>query len=131
MDWSHSITPEIPVAAILQHCTLANLPRLCTDVYQVEDIVTDGSTARTECLWGVFELECRPIRNGIRYALTSCPNAFQWTVTSRHGETVVHGSINQMTPDAEFAESIAEFLQNFRSGLQQQIHRNGNPPNEP
>lgn len=121
MDWSHIIIPEIPVTTVMQHCTLANLPQLCADVYSVGQIADDNATAHTECLWGVFELECRPVRNGVRYALTSCPNAFQWTITSRHGETVVHGSINQMAPDPEFAESIAEFLQNFCTGLEQQM----------
>lgn len=122
MDWAHTITPEISVATILQQCTLANLPHLSEDVYSVDHISADGSTANAECMWGVFEVECRPVRNGVRYALTSCPNAFQWTITSRHGETVVHGSINQMSPDPEFAESIAEFLQHFCSGLEQQPH---------
>ena len=73
-------------------------------------------------MWGVFEVECRLVRNGVRYALTSRPNAFQWTITSRHGETVVHGSINQMSPDPEFAESIEEFLHHFCSRLEQQTH---------
>lgn len=120
MEWAHKITPEIPVAEVLAQCSLANLPVLCEDVYSVEHIATDAGVAQAACVWGEFEIACRPIKNGVSYALISCPNAFQWSITSRNGVTLVHGSINQMQPDPEFAESLIEFLQNFCAGLKAQ-----------
>ncbi|BBO99340.1 hypothetical protein [Sulfuriferula nivalis] len=119
MEWACTLTPEIPVTELLARCTLANLPALCADVYSVEHVTTDGAYAHVGCVWGEFEMERRPIKNGVRFALISCPNAFQWSITSRHGATVVHGSINQMQPDPEFAESIVDFMQNFCTGLRQ------------
>ncbi len=121
MELSHSIIPEIPVEKVVSHCTLKNLPSLCEDIYEVSEVAADGATAKTECLWGVFEVECRPVKNGVRYALTSCPNALQWTVTSRRGETTLHCSINQMAPEEEFAESIREFFQHFCAGVEREL----------
>ena len=123
MEWAHKITPEITVAEVLAQCSLAHLPTLCEDVYTVDHIATDGSIAQITCVWGEFEIACRPIKNGVSYALISCPNAFQWSVTSRNGVTLVHGSINQMHPDPEFAESLIEFLQHFCVGLETQTGR--------
>lgn len=123
MELSHIITPEISTDRLVKLCTLENLPSLCEDVYAVNEVAADGATAKTECLWGVFEVECRPVKNGVRYALTSCPNALQWTVTSRRGETTLHCSINQMQPEEEFAESIREFFLHFGEGLERALRQ--------
>ena len=118
MEWMHVLSPALSENNIHKHCTLQNLPQLCSDVYEVNLTDTDGRHGEISCIWGVFQLEVYPIKNGVRYALTSCPNALQWTVTSRHGETTIHCSINQTTPDPEFAETIESFLLHFYLGLQ-------------
>ena len=119
MEWLHILSPALSESAIHTHCTLQNLPQLCRDVYQVTASDTHGRHGEISCIWGVFQTEVYPIRDGVRYALTSCPNALQWTVTTRHGETTLHGSINQAQPDPEFADSIRDFMLNFYQGLQQ------------
>ncbi|HNQ04691.1 MAG TPA: hypothetical protein PKH69_08770 [Thiobacillaceae bacterium] len=118
MEWLHVITPAIPEAELRARCTLARLPALCADVHEV-DAVGDAERGEISCVWGLFDARCTAVRNGVRYELLSCPNALQWTVTTRNGETTLHASINVARGDPEFIESIATFLANFRHGLEQ------------
>ena len=118
MEWLHVLSPALSESNIHTHCTLQNLPQLCSDVYEVTASDADVRQGEINCIWGAFKIEVYPLKNGIRYALTGCPNALQWTVTTRHGETTLHGSINQTTPDPEFAETIESLLLHFYQGLQ-------------
>ena len=121
MEWFYIISPTMAEHQILQHCTISNLPQLCSDVYEI--INTDnGRLGEISCVWGVFQIEAYPVKNGMRYALVSCPNALQWTITTRHDVTTLHCSINQAAPDPDFADSIRDFIENFHQGLQKSIH---------
>lgn len=117
MEWIYQFTPGIPAEEIVERCTLSNLPALCAGVHAVPEVETGGRRATIECVWGVFSATVEPIRNGVRYALVTCPNALQWTVTTRHGMTTVHLTINDVSPDADFAESIREFVESFHDRL--------------
>ena len=108
MEWFYHITPGIPVETLTGQCTLAALPALCAGVYAVPEIDAAGQRATIECVWGVFTATVEPIRNGVRYALITCPNALQWTVTTRHGKTTLHLTVNDAEPDRDFVESIRE-----------------------
>jgi hypothetical protein len=116
MEWMYRIEPAVEVARLEVLCALSALPALCADVYEVTESQL-GERAEASCVWGVFDTRRSSIRNGVRYELLSCPNALQWTVTTCKGETILHGSINQEAPDADFAETIHVFLDNFRKGL--------------
>jgi hypothetical protein len=120
VEWFSGISPAVPAEQLRAICTLANLPLLCADVHE---LISEPGPDRGEisCVWGVFDASVEAIRNGVRYALTSCPNALQWTVTTRNGETTLHCSINQAAPDADFSQSIADFVANFRDGLQARL----------
>lgn len=120
MECCYRIEPAIPAERLEALCTLRALPALCADVYELTgEPVGDGDVERGEvsCVWGVFDTRVSRVRNGVRYELLSCPNALQWTVTTRGGVTTLHGSINQMEPDPDFAETIRLFLERFRDGL--------------
>lgn len=112
MEWFHEIEPVLTVSRVQEICTLAALPSLCADVYAVDE------AGRMECVWGVFEARCLPLRHGVRYELASCPHALQWSIASRHGEMLLHASINLPDPDPDFADSIVAFLGKFRDALQ-------------
>lgn len=112
MEWCYAIEPALAASRVQELCTLAALPSLCPDVYAVDD------AGRLECIWGVFEARCLPLRYGVRYELASCPHGLQWSITSRHGETMLHASISLPDPDPEFADSIAAFLGKLRDALQ-------------
>lgn len=121
MEWFYPISPGIPEAAIAQHCTLANLPALCASVHAVPEVDADGRRATIECVWGVFTATVEPIRNGIRYALVTCPNALQWTATTRNGITTLHLTINDAQPDPDFVETIREFMESFQARLPERL----------
>lgn len=123
MEWFYHISPGIPVTAIAKHCTLANLPALCASVHSVPEVEADGRRATIECVWGVFTATVEPIRNGIRYVLVTCPNALQWTVTTRHGITTLHLTINDAQPDPDFVESIREYMESFHARLSERLAR--------
>ncbi|TCV86331.1 hypothetical protein [Sulfurirhabdus autotrophica] len=120
MEWFHIIVPTMAEQQILQQCTISNLPQLCSDVYE---IISEKNGRRGEiiCVWGVFQVEAYPVKNGMRYALVSCPNALQWTITTRHDVTTLHCSINQATPDSDFADSIRDFIDHFHQGLEKSL----------
>ncbi|MEW5790995.1 MAG: hypothetical protein ACOY4L_11675 [Pseudomonadota bacterium] len=128
MEWLYLIKPPLAVSRIEEVCTLAALPTLCEDVYEVSGLREAGREGRVDCVWGVFDGRCLPIRNGVRYELVSCPNALQWTVTSRNGEMTLHGSINMADVAPDFAESIELFLGHFRDSLQQLATADGYLP---
>lgn len=123
MEWFYYISPGIPVEAIIEHCTLANLPALCASVHAVPGIEAGGQRATIECVWGVFTATVEPIRNGVRYVLATCPNALQWTITTRHGKTTLHLTINDAQPDPDFVESIREFMESFHTRLSGRMAR--------
>ncbi len=118
MEWIHVITPAIPEVELLRLCTLEQLPALCSDVCEVHAQV-GAERGEISCIWGVFDTRRTAVRNGVRFELISCPNALQWTVTTRNDATTLHGSINVARGDAEFIATIADFLTLFRQGLEQ------------
>ena len=111
MEWFHRIRPGIAEGRIRELCTLENLPRLCDDVYEVT------GPDEISCVWGLFAIRASQVKYGVRYALTSCPNALQWTVTTRDDVTTIHCTINMADPDPDFASSIQTFLDKFHNGL--------------
>lgn len=121
MEWYYHIVPGIPAEILVEHCTLANLPALCASVHAVPEIGATGRNATIECVWGVFATSVEPIRHGVRYALTSCPNALQWTITTRHDTTTLHLTINDAQPDPDFVESISEFMASFHARLAERL----------
>ena len=117
MEWFYHVQPPLSPETLALRCKLPNLPRQCASVHNIAKISADNLSASIECVWGVFDISLTPIRNGFRYALTSCPNALQWTATTCNGETFIHCSINQETADPDFSASIREFIESFRMGL--------------
>lgn len=117
MEWFRTIQPAIAESDIRRLCTVSALPDLCGDVYEITQRPDDKEPAEISCVWGLFATNVEPIRNGVRYALITCPNALQWTITTRNGETTVHCSINDAHPDTDFAASIETFMDKFRDGL--------------
>ena len=82
-----------------------------------------GERGEIYCLWGQFRVHREIICDGVRFSLPGCPNALQWTVTAvpdkgPHAVTV-HCTINHATHEPDFIESLIEFVENWRSGLEQ------------
>ena len=128
MEWFCHVQPPLSLKELALQCRLPKLPRQCASVHNIAEISADNQSASVECVWGVFDVSLTPICNGFRYALTNCPNALQWSVTTCNGVTLIHCSINQEETDPAFSESIREFVENFRKGLEQQQNNQLEPP---
>lgn len=78
------------------------------------------------CLWGQFRVRRELIRGGVRFTLPECPNALAWTLTvapqapgaSAVPGVQVHCTINRTDHEAEFIETIAGFVDDWRQGLE-------------
>ena len=71
-------------------------------------------------MWGVYDVRRSVIRSGVRFELTSCPNALQWTATvhpTDAGKVICHCTIDCTEHDPEFIESIRVFLHRFAEGI--------------
>jgi hypothetical protein len=125
MEWFRTIRPGISESDVRRICTIENLPTLCSDIYETQLMSGGNLSAEISCVWGQFATDVEPVRNGVRYALITCPNALQWTITTLAGETTIHCTINQAAPDPDFAASISAFVDKFHQGLMVLAHKQG------
>lgn len=99
---------------------ISTLPHWCTSIYKVlADYKTNGEI---NCVWGVFEIQREELLHGVRFTLPGCPYAMQWAVTTGHGpnpqHTVIHLTTNRTEHEAEFADTIRQFMLDWKNGLE-------------
>ncbi len=103
--------------------TVGSLPKWCESIDKVLDDQGDHGTVY--CVWGEFLVNREAINGGVRFTLPNCPNAFSWTVTTGHppepGAVVVHGSINRTDHDPDFIETLEDFVEDWRTGLEAKL----------
>jgi len=115
-------TTIIPaVAADLQRrLAISELPHWCASI---EKVLSDAkSSGEIYCVWGTFHTNREDLSHGVRFSLPGCPNALQWTVTTGHlpnpQHTVIHLTINRTEQDQDFIDSIQQFVDEWRTGLE-------------
>jgi len=109
-------------AQLQEALTISQLPVFCASIDQV--FTDQGDRGEMYCLWGQFVVNREPIRDGVRFSLPGCPNALAWTVAvnaEEPGGVVVHCTINRRRPDADFAESIRQFVDDWALGLEKNL----------
>ena len=106
---------------IQENINIASMPNYCPSIAvntQADD------TARIDTIWGEFEVQRQSISGGVRFALTTCPNALAWTITTGYRPApehiVIHCTINRIESGEDFVESIEEFVQEWKEGLEAQ-----------
>ena len=110
---------ELDGKTIQEQVTVARMGEYCDTI-----VVLDGNdeAGNIGTVWGEFPVQRQIIRGGVRFALTTCPNALAWTITSGFPPVpdgvVIHGTINRTEHDEDFIESIVEFLETWRLGLE-------------
>ncbi|MCW8905716.1 MAG: hypothetical protein OQL28_00575 [Sedimenticola sp.] len=116
MEFFRHAPSQTSVAELQALLTLPRLPELCAsiDTLQAQE---DENHGAIYCLWGAFRIRRETIRNGIRFTLPDCPNALAWTVTLESGHLVLHCTINQSSHEADFIDSIHQFLEDWEAGL--------------
>ena len=103
---------------IQENITVDNLEKITETNFVIEK---KGQDALIGTLWGEFELSYDKINGGVRFALTSCPNALAWTITTgfppERDKIIIHATINRTKKQQEFIDEIHEFLNDWESGL--------------
>ncbi|MFO8152333.1 hypothetical protein [Thioalkalivibrio sp.] len=108
-------------AGVLQRqVTVERLPEWCASIDTVLEL--SDESGRIYCVWGEFAVSRETIRGGVRFSLPGCPNALAWTITTGlppdPGAVVIHCTINRQEHDPDFIETIEEFVDDWRQGLE-------------
>ena len=105
-DWIHG------------NVTIENLEKITETNIILEN---RGNEAFIGTLWGEFELSYNKINGGVRFALTSCPNALAWTITTgfspEREKIIIHATINRTRKPQEFIDEMNDFLEDWSEGL--------------
>ena len=116
---STTILPATP-ADLQRRLTIDALPRWCASIEKI--LRDDSSSGEIYSVWGVFDINREVLRNGVRFSLSSCPMALQWSVTTGHQpnpqHTVIHITINRTEQDKDFVESLRKFVDDWKAGLE-------------
>ncbi len=121
MEFLHEIksSPPIDVVNLKKLITIKNLPKLCSSINSV--IKNNISEGVIYCVWGEFRIHREELKYGIRFSMPECPNALAWTITSEKSgqDIVIHCTINKMTHDEDFIQSLKEFVSAWETGISQ------------
>ncbi len=101
---------NIDKSRLKKKLSIARLPELCASI---DNVIRDNKdNGEIYCLWGEFEINREELNDGIRFSLPNCPNALAWTITcdEDRDEILVHCTIAKKTHDADFVESIEQFV---------------------
>jgi hypothetical protein len=120
MEFFATTTIPASVEDLKRRLTIGTLPYWCASI---EKVLSDASSSgEIYSVWGVFDTNREEMRNGVRFSLSSCPMAFQWTVTTGHQpdprQTVIHATINRTEQDKDFIDSVEKFVQDWKAGLE-------------
>ena len=103
---------------IKKNITVENLEKITETNFVIEK---KGNHALIGTLWGEFGLSYDKINGGVRFALTSCPNALAWTITTgfppEREKLIIHATINRTRKPKEFIDEINDFLDDWETGL--------------
>jgi len=115
-------TTIIPASAgdLQRRLTISELPHWCASI---EKVLSDAkSSGEIFSVWGTFHVNREVMSNGVRFSLPDCPNALQWTLTTGHQpdprQTVIHATINRTEQDPDFVDSIRQFVDDWKAGLE-------------
>lgn len=115
-------TTNIPASAadLQKRLTINKLPHWCASI---ENVLEDsGDFGELYCVWGTFRTTRDNVRGGVRFSLPTCANVLQWTVTTElppdPQETVIHLTINRIKHDPDFIESMKQFVEDWKTGLE-------------
>ena len=117
MEFFRQLPLERDATALQALLTLPRLPQLCASIDALQE-QQDANRGAIYCLWGTFRIHRELIRNGVRFTLPDCPNALAWTITAEATSLCLHCTINQQSHEADFIDSIHQFMQDWVDGLQ-------------
>ena len=120
MEFFASLPARLTASELQQALDIPALPGLCGSIDSV--LQCEGDQGRIYCVWGEFNLVRTPIQGGVRFTLINCINAVTWSLTTGlppdPDALVIHLTINRREQDADFVESLEQFAQDWREGLE-------------
>lgn len=126
MEFFATLNASATEQVLQQQLRIETLPRFCVSIYEV--LRDEGERGEISTVWGLFDVQRECIRAGVRFTLPGCLNAVNWTVTVNLDdgvdEVTVHCTINRRQQDADFVESLEEFVQDWRRGLAEHLQLN-------
>lgn len=124
---SHASSEEI----IQSKLTLSNLEAMSNQLFVIGE--QNETEVQIGSVWGEFTLSRSVINGGLRFALTECPNALAWTITTgfppKPKSIVVHLTINRQQKCDEFIDEVEEFLDDHTELLTKVFTSNTNKLN--
>lgn len=123
MEFFASLNSAATEQDLQKQLRIETLVQFCGSIYEVLSCTEDRG--EISMLWGSFEVQCAPIRGGVRFSLPGCLNAVTWTITVSPDEgleeVTVHCTINRRQQDADFIESLEDFTRDWRRGLTEHL----------
>ena len=120
MEFFASLPGQLTASELQASLEIASLPDLCGSIDSV--LRCEGDQGRIYCVWGEFDVVRTPIQGGVRFTLLNCINAVTWSLTTDlppdPDAIIIHLSINRRAQDADFVESLEQFTQDWREGLE-------------
>ncbi|MCW9059732.1 MAG: hypothetical protein OQL11_12755 [Gammaproteobacteria bacterium] len=120
MEFFASLPGQLSASELQAALSIASLPDLCGSIDSV--LRCEGDQGRVYCVWGEFDVVRTPIQGGVRFTLLNCINSVTWSLTTDlppdPDTIVIHLSINRREQDADFVESLEQFAQDWREGLE-------------
>ena len=114
---------KVDVGKLANRLTIGTLPEWCASIDKMLD--DQGTRGTIYCVWGEFNVNREEINGGVRFTLPTCPNAFSWTVTTGlppdPKTIVIHATINRMDHDPDFIETLEDFVEDWRIGLEKNL----------
>ncbi len=120
MEFFASVNIPATPADLQQRVSIGELSSWCASI---EKVIHDaGASGEIFSVWGVFQTNRELMHNGVRFSLPGCINALQWTITTGHPpnpqHTVIHATINRTEQDQDFVDSIQQFVDDWKAGLE-------------
>lgn len=113
--------PQFTVSKLHDLISIGRLSELCDSI---DKVLSDrNSEGEIYCIWGQFNIRRDLLESGVRFSLLNCLHALAWTVTydAEREVVTVHCTIDKQEHDADFVESIEQFVDDWRDGLQKAI----------
>jgi hypothetical protein len=112
MEFFRVINVKTSEEVIQKTFEMTNLAAMSTQLFLLE--VKNDEKAKIGSFWGEFTLCRTVIKGGLRFALSECPNALTWTLTTGYdpapGSVILHLTINRTQKEDEFIEELNEFI---------------------
>jgi hypothetical protein len=119
MEFFAYASVRMSTSDIQRHININNLPEWCASIEKVLSVQDDRGDIY--CVWGELRVHRELIHDGVRFTLSTCKNAVQWTLSpnpTNPAEVMVHCTINRAEEGEEFVESLQDFVTDWRAGIE-------------